>query len=73
MLLLMIGSFLLVVLKTGVDWPEMLKGYFYFHVPRTREGITVVLGQLGAAVGVNMTLLYPYMFWLAGGAKSTEG
>ncbi len=60
MLLVMVGCFMMVVIKTGIDWGEMFKGYFTFHIPRSREGVTVVLGQLGAAVGVNMTFLYPY-------------
>jgi len=69
MLLLMVLSFLLVVIKTGVDWIETLKGYFTFHIPRSREGITIVLGQLGAAVGVNMTFLYPYTMLARGWGK----
>jgi len=73
MLLLMVGSFLLVVMKTGVDWPALLKGYFTFHVPRSAEGVTIVLGQLGAAVGVNMTLLYPYTLLARGWGKEHKG
>lgn len=69
MLLVMVGCFMLVLFRTGIDWSEMFKGYFTFHIPRSREGITVVLGQLGAAVGVNMTFLYPYTL-LARGWKS---
>lgn len=60
MLLFMVASFLLVVIKIGVNWGQLFKGYFSFHIPSTREGLTIVLGQLGAAVGVNMTFLYPY-------------
>ena len=60
MLLFMVGAFFLVVVKTGVDFKALLGGLFGFHVPGTREGIALVLGQLGAAVGVNMTFLYPY-------------
>jgi len=60
MLLFMIGAFFLVVVKTGVDFKEMLGGLFGFHVPGTKEGVALVLGQLGAAVGVNMTFLFPY-------------
>ncbi|MGD2245848.1 MAG: divalent metal cation transporter, partial [Candidatus Aminicenantes bacterium] len=37
MLMLMVLSFLLVVIKTGVDFGEMLKGFFSFHIPRSRE------------------------------------
>lgn len=73
MLMLMAFSFLLVVIKTGVDFGEMLKGFFSFHIPRSREGITIVLGQLGAAVGVNMTFLYPYMLLARGWGREHRG
>ncbi len=73
MLILMVLSFLLVVIKTGVDFGEMLKGFFSFHIPRSREGITIVLGQLGAAVGVNMTFLYPYTLLARGWGKEHRG
>lgn len=73
MLMLMAFSFLLVVIKTGVDFGEMLKGFFSFHIPRSREGITIVLGQLGAAVGVNMTFLYPYTLLARGWGREHRG
>lgn len=69
MLMIMVLSFLLVVIKTGVDWIEIVKNFFSFHMPRSREGITIVLGQLGAAVGVNMTFLYPYTLLARGWGK----
>lgn len=72
-LLFMIGAFLLVVLKTGVQWKELFKGYFSFHIPFDRQGITIVLGQLGAAVGVNMTFLYPYTLLARGWGKEHRG
>jgi len=71
--MLMVLSFFLVVIKTGVDWVGMLKGFFSFHIPRSREGITIVLGQLGAAVGVNMTFLYPYTLLARGWGKEHRG
>jgi Mn2+/Fe2+ NRAMP family transporter len=73
MLMLMVLSFFLVVIKTGVDWMEMIKDLFSFHIPRSREGITIVLGQLGAAVGVNMTFLYPYTLLARGWGKEHRG
>lgn len=60
LLYFMILAFGFVVLKTGIDVRELGRGIFGFHIPRTGEGIALVLGQLGAAVGVNMTFLYPY-------------
>ena len=60
LLYFMILAFGFVVLKTGVDLRALGRGLFGFHLPSTGEGIALVLGQLGAAVGVNMTFLYPY-------------
>lgn len=45
---------------SGINWGELFRGLFHFHIPRDYKGITIVLGQLGAAVGINMTFLYPY-------------
>ncbi|MBN2244857.1 MAG: divalent metal cation transporter [Candidatus Aminicenantes bacterium] len=73
MLLIMVCSFFLVVLKTGIKWGELFKGYFAFHLPADKEGLTIVLGQLGAAVGVNMTFLYPYTLLARGWGKSHKG
>ena len=73
MLLFMVAAFLLVVIKTGVNWEQLFKGYFSFHIPSTREGITIVLGQLGAAVGVNMTFLYPYTLLARGWGREHRG
>ena len=60
MLFFMIGAFFLVVVKTGIDLGELARGFFGFHIPGSKEGVAIVLGQLGAAVGVNMTFLFPY-------------
>jgi manganese transport protein len=69
LLLFMIFAFALVVLRTGIDLKETLRGLFRFSVPRSKEGITIVLGMLGAAVGVNMTFLYPYTILARGWGK----
>ena len=73
LVLIMAASFLLVVIKTGVDFKALLQGLFGFHVPRDREGLTIVLGALGAAVGVNMTFLYPYTLLARGWGKEHRG
>ena len=59
-LLFMVAAFALVVVKTGIDGQALVKGLFGFSMPHSKQGIALVLGQLGAAVGVNMTFLYPY-------------
>jgi len=73
LVLIMSASFLLVVIKTGVDLRALLKGFFGFHIPRDREGLTIMLGALGAAVGVNMTFLYPYTLLARGWGKEHRG
>lgn len=73
MLMFMILSFLFVVIKTGIDWGGLFRGFFSFSIPDTREGITIVLGQLGAAVGVNMTFLYPYTLLARGWGREHKG
>jgi len=44
----------------GVDWSAVGKGFFVPRIPQGEGGLTVVLGAIGAAVGINMTFLYPY-------------
>ena len=57
---LVILSFAIVVIATGVDWGALFRGFFGFYIPRSPEGIQTVLGAIGAAVGINMTFLYGY-------------
>ncbi|MEN6560245.1 MAG: divalent metal cation transporter [Acidobacteriota bacterium] len=73
LVLLMSFFFIIVVLKTGVDLKALLRGLFGFHVPHDREGLTIVLGALGAAVGVNMTFLYPYTLLARGWGREHRG
>lgn len=58
---LVILAFGIVVLANfgNINWGELGKGLIgYYGIP---EGTTtLVLGMLGAAVGINMTFLYPY-------------
>jgi len=63
-------AFLAVVLHTGVNWTELFKGFFTFQIPKV-EGVTmVILGAFGAAVGINMTFLYPYSLLAKGWGKA---
>jgi Mn2+/Fe2+ NRAMP family transporter len=73
LVLLMSLFFLLVVIKTGIDLKALVHGLFGFHLPRDREGLTIVLGALGAAVGVNMTFLYPYTLLARGWGREHRG
>jgi len=73
LVLLMCLCFILVVVKTGLDLKALVRGLFGFHIPRDREGLTIVLGALGAAVGVNMTFLYPYTLLARGWGREHRG
>jgi manganese transport protein len=73
LVLLMSLFFVLVVVKTGLDFKALVRGLFGFHLPRDREGLTIVLGALGAAVGVNMTFLYPYTLLARGWGREHRG
>ncbi|NOX55659.1 MAG: divalent metal cation transporter [Planctomycetes bacterium] len=44
-----------------IDWAELGKGFVgAYGIPSEKGSVTLVLGMLGAAVGINMTFLYPY-------------
>jgi Mn2+/Fe2+ NRAMP family transporter len=60
MIRLVMLAFLLVVIRTGIRWDALVRGFFAFDIPSGPESITVVLGAIGASVGINMTFLYPY-------------
>lgn len=64
------GVIALVILSFGVvvvfhlhkiDWVEVGKGFIgWYGIPDAEGSLTLTLGMLGAAVGINMTFLYPY-------------
>ncbi len=66
MIFLVILSFGLVVACNfkNIQWGEMVRGFCGLDAASVLKGgsdnIILVLGMLGAAVGINMTFLYPY-------------
>lgn len=49
--------------RARIDWAELGKGLIgWYGIPEYQNPnhVTLVLGMLGAAVGINMTFLYPY-------------
>ncbi len=59
-----------------IQWVELFKGFCGFYgFPKNPEGVVEtntylqVLGMLGAAVGINMTFLYPYSLLAKGWGK----
>ena len=75
MIRIVILAFLVVVIKSGIGKGfhigAMLRG---FAVPSIPEGATTtILGAIGAAVGINMTFLYPYSILAKGWGKHHKG
>ena len=55
-----------------IEWAEVGKGFIgWYGIPEWQnpKHITQVLGMLGAAVGINMTFLYPYSLLAKGWGK----
>jgi len=43
-----------------VDWRQVAMGFLPLHVPTDAKGVESIMSAFGAAVGINMTFLYPY-------------
>lgn len=64
--IVVVGSF------SKINWSELGKGFIgWYGIPgyQNFEHVTLVLGMLGAAVGINMTFLYPYTLLAKGWGK----
>jgi len=67
-------AFAIVAFSTPTQWREVLKGFFGFHIPfGDPKGLTVLVGGLGAAVGINMLFLYPYSLLAKGWGRRHKG
>ncbi len=75
MIRLVMLSFLVVVVvmavRARIDWSAVFKGFFTITIPD--GSMTTVLGAIGAAVGINMTFLYPYSILAKGWGKHHKG
>jgi manganese transport protein len=69
----MVVCFVLVALKTGIRWGELLAGLIPGEFPTRPSDRTMVLGALGCAVGVNMTFLYPMTLQARGWGREHLG
>ncbi len=71
---LIILMFAMVVVSSfpKINWTELGKGFIgWYGIPEytNPKHVTLVLGMLGAAVGINMTFLYPYSLLAKGWGK----
>jgi hypothetical protein len=56
-----------------IDWAKVGHGFAGFHVPSDAKGFSVLMGALSAAVGINMTFLFPYTLLARGWGKEHRG
>lgn len=69
-----VGIFAVVAFTTGIQWDKLLQGFTGFYIPYDDpKGITIVIGALGAAVGINMVFLYPYSLQKKKWGKEHQG
>lgn len=74
--LVMLAFFIVVVVQafnSKIDWSALLRGFFIPSIPDQPGALTTVLGAIGAAVGINMTFLYPYSILAKGWGKHHKG
>jgi len=75
MVALIIAAFLLVVIRTGVDWAALWRGIRGVpgNVLGHPSGLTLMMAGLSAAVGINMTFLFPYTLLARGWGREHRG
>ncbi|HUV42179.1 MAG TPA: divalent metal cation transporter [Sedimentisphaerales bacterium] len=77
MVWMIIVAFLVVVIRRavagGVEWGKVARGYLTFSIPTDPRGISVMIGAFAAAVGLNMTFLFPYTLLARGWGREHRG
>lgn len=71
-LIILMFAIVVAVSISKIDWAELGKGLIgWYGIPghENFQHVTLVLGMLGAAVGINMTFLYPYTLLAKGWGK----
>jgi len=43
-----------------IQWAKVFKGFLPLDIPTDKRGVSVVMAAFGAAIGINMTFLFPY-------------
>jgi Mn2+/Fe2+ NRAMP family transporter len=73
MVWMIVIAFALVVFRRGlgghIEWGKVLKGFLPIDIPTERREVSVVMAGFGAAIGINMTFLFPYTLLARGWGK----
>jgi len=74
---MIIAAFSIVVIRRamdgGIEWSKVFKGFLPLEIPTDRRGVSVVMAAFGAAVGINMTFLFPYTLLARGWGREHRG
>ncbi|MBN2505474.1 MAG: divalent metal cation transporter [Verrucomicrobia bacterium] len=77
MIRLVMLAFLVVVIVQAVHGRlsvgGLVEGFAAFRIPDRPGSLTTILGAIGAAVGINMTFLYPYSILAKGWGRHHKG
>jgi len=70
--------FAIVVFKTDTDWLGVIQGMFSFKMPSLhglmeKDKLDVVISAFSAAVGINMTFVFPYTLLARGWGREHRG
>lgn len=74
--LVMLAFLIVVAMQTArgaIDWGAVFRGFFVPSIPSQPGSLTTTLGAIGAAVGINMTFLYPYSILAKGWGAHHKG
>jgi manganese transport protein len=73
MVWMIVLAFALVVLRRGlgghIKWSRVLKGFIPLEIPTNHREVSVVMAGFGAAIGINMTFIFPYTLLARGWGK----
>jgi Mn2+/Fe2+ NRAMP family transporter len=77
MVWLIILAFAVVIARSTaagkIEWGKVLKGFLPLRIPTDAKGIETVMAALSAAIGINMTFLFPYTLLARGWGREHRG
>jgi len=72
-----IVAFAVVIVRSTIagriQWGRVLRGFLPLSVPTDAKGIETLMAALGAAIGINMTFLFPYTLLARGWGREHRG
>jgi len=77
MVWLIIAAFAIVIARSTIDgrieWGRVARGFLPLRIPTDAKGIETVMAALSAAIGINMTFLFPYTLLARGWGREHRG